>query len=88
MVSVLHILDALCSKHHHIRYDVRDYTLLSNEIYNIDIYINDLRVVVSSSPYPHIVEVWTSNQPAEDDGVRVYMTELQSILDYIIKTTK
>ena len=67
MIKVLTILEALCKKNDYY-YQVRN--RLNNEIYNVDLFLtrND-RIVISSTPYDNLVEVWTSKHPSENDGV-------------------
>ena len=69
MIKVLTILEALCKKNDYY-YQVRN--RLNNEIYNVDLFLtrND-RIVISSTPYDNLVEVWTSKHPSENDGVRI-----------------
>ena len=80
MIKVLTILEALCKKNDY--YQVRN--RLNNEIYNIDLFLtrND-RIVISSTPYDNLVEVWTSKHPSENDGVRIPKDALLEL--YIIK---
>ena len=84
MIKVLTILEALCKKNDLYYYQVRN--RLNNEIYNVDLFLtrND-RIVISSTPYEHLVEVWTSKQPTQDDGVRIPKDALLEYLLYIIK---
>ena len=84
MIKVLTILEALCKKNDLYYYQVRN--RLNNEIYNIDLFLtrND-RIVISSTPYEHLVEVWTSKHPSENDGVRIPKDALLEYLLYIIK---
>ena len=67
MIKVLTILEALCKKNDYY-YQVRN--RLNNEIYNVFLTTND-RIVISSTPYENLVEVWTSKHPSENDGVRI-----------------
>ena len=83
MLKVLTILDALCKKNDYY-YQVRNHFRLNNEIYNIFLTTND-RIVISSTPYEHLVEVWTSKHPTQDDGVRIPKDALLEYLLYIIK---
>lgn len=73
MIKVLTILEALCKKY----YQVRNW--LNNEIYNIFLTTND-RIVISSTPYEHLVEVWTNKHPSENDGVRISKDVLLDII--------
>ena len=82
MIKVLTILEALCKKNYY--YQVRNHFRLNNEIYNIFLTTND-RIVISSTPYEHLVEVWTSKHPTQDDGVRIPKDALLEYLLYIIK---
>lgn len=86
MIKVLTILEALCKKNDLYYYQVRNHFRLNNEIYNIDLFltIND-RIVISSTPYEHLVEVWTNKHPTQDDGVRIPKDALLEYLLYIIK---
>ena len=81
MIKVLTILEALCKKNYYY-YQVRN--RLNNEIYNVDLFLtrND-RIVISSTPYEHLVEVWTNKHPSENDGVRIPKDALLEL--YIIK---
>lgn len=78
MIKVLTILEALCKKYYQVR------NRLNNEIYNIDLFLttND-RIVISSTPYENLVEVWTSKHPSENDGVCIPKDALLEL--YIIK---
>ena len=82
MIKVLTILEALCKKNDLYYYQVRN--RLNNEIYNIDLFLttND-RIVISSTPYENLVEVWTSKHPSENDGVHIPKDALLEL--YIIK---
>ena len=84
MIKVLTILEVLCKKNDLYYYQVRD--RLNNEIYNVDLFLtrND-RIVISSTPYDNLVEVWTSKHPSENDGVRIPKDALLEYLLYIIK---
>ena len=82
MIKVLTILEALCKKNDY--YQVRNHFRLNNEIYNIFLTTND-RIVISSTPYEHLVEVWTNKHPSENDGVRIPKDVLLEYLLYIIK---
>ena len=82
MIKVLTILEALCKKNDLYYYQVRN--RLNNEIYNVFLTRND-RIVISSTPYEHLVEVWTSKHPSENDGVRIPKDALLEYLLYIIK---
>lgn len=73
MIKVLTILEALCKKYYQVR------NRLNNEIYNIFLTTND-RIVISSTPYEHLVEVWTSKHPSENDGVRISKDVLLDII--------
>ena len=81
MIKVLTILEALCKKNDYY-YQVRN--RLNNEIYNVDLFLtrND-RIVISSTPYDNLVEVWTNKHPSENDGVRIPKDALLEL--YIIK---
>ena len=72
------ILEALCKKNDLYYYQVRN--RLNNEIYNIFLTTNDHIVI---TPYEHLVEVWTSKHPSENDGVRIPKDALLEL--YIIK---
>lgn len=78
MIKVLTILEALCKKNDY--YQVRNHFRLNNEIYNIFLTTND-RIVISSTPYEHLVEVWTNKHPTQDDGVRI---PKDALLEYYI----
>ena len=82
MIKVLTILEALCKKNDLYYYQVRN--RLNNDIYNVDLFLtrND-RIVISSTPYDNLVEVWTSKHPSENDGVRIPKEALLEL--YIIK---
>ena len=82
MIKVLTILEVLCKKTDY--YQVRNHFRLNNEIYNVFLTIND-RIVISSTPYEHLVEVWTNKHPSENDGVRIPKDALLEYLLYIIK---
>lgn len=82
MIKVLTILEALCKKNDLYYYQVRNHFRLNNEIYNIFLTTND-RIVISSTPYEHLVEVWTSKHSTQDDGVRIPKDALLEL--YIIK---
>lgn len=86
MIKVLTILEALCNDNALCYYQVRDHMRLNRELYNIDLFlsVND-RIVISATPYDHLVEVWTSKHPSEDDGVRIPKDALLEYLLYIIK---
>ena len=86
MIKVLTILEALCKKNDLYYYQARNHFRLNNEIYNVDLFLtrND-RIVISSTPYEHLVEVWTSKHPSENDGVRIPKDALLEYLLYIIK---
>ena len=84
MIKVLTILEALCKKNDLYYYQVRNHFRLNNEIYNIFLTTND-RIVISSTPYEHLVEVWTNKHPSENDGVRIPKDVLLEYLLYIIK---
>lgn len=71
MIKVLTILEALCKKYYQVR------NRLNNEIYNIFLTTND-RIVIT--PYEHLVEVWTSKHPSENDGVRIPKDALLDII--------
>lgn len=73
MIKVLTILEALCKKYYQVR------NRLNNEIYNVFLTTND-RIVISSTPYDHLVEVWTSKHPSENDGVRIPKETLLDII--------
>lgn len=73
MIKVLTILEALCKKYYQVR------NRLNNEIYNIFLTTND-RIVISSTPYEHLVEVWTNKHPSENDGVRISKDVLLDII--------
>ena len=79
MIKVLTILEALCKKNGYY-YQVRN--RLNNEIYNVFLTRND-RIVISSTPYENLVEVWTNKHPSENDGVRIPKDALLEL--YIIK---
>ena len=81
MIKVLTILEALCKKNGYY-YQVRNHFRLNNEIYNVFLTRND-RIVISSTPYDNLVEVWTSKHPSENDGVRIPKEALLEL--YIIK---
>lgn len=85
MIKVLTILEALCKKNDYY-YQVRNHFRLNNEIYNVDLFLttND-RIVISSTPYENLVEVWTNKHPTQDDGVRIPKDALLEYLLYIIK---
>ena len=68
MIKVLTILEALCKKNDLYYYQVRNHFRLNNEIYNVFLTRKD-RIVIT--PYEHLVEVWTSKHPSENDGVRI-----------------
>ena len=84
MIKVLTILEVLCKKNDLYYYQVRNHFRLNNEIYNVFLTIND-RIVISSTPYEHLVEVWTNKHPSENDGVRIPKDALLEYLLYIIK---
>lgn len=73
MIKVLTILEALCKKYYQVR------NRLNNEIYNVFLTTND-RIVISSTPYEHLVEVWTNKHPSENDGVRISKDVLLDII--------
>lgn len=73
MIKVLTILEALCKKYYQVR------NRLNNEIYNIFLTTND-RIIISSTPYEHLVEVWTNKHPSENDGVRISKDVLLDII--------
>ena len=85
MIKVLTILEALCKKNDYYS-QVRNHFRLNNEIYNVDLFLtrND-RIVISSTPYENLVEVWTNKHPSENDGVRIPKDALLEYLLYIIK---
>ena len=76
MIKVLTILEALCKNYYQVR------NRLNNEIYDLFLTTND-RIVISSTPYEHLVEVWTNKHPTQDDGVRIPKDALLEL--YIIK---
>lgn len=80
------MLEVLCTKRSTYYYQVRSHFRLNNEIYNIDLFltVND-RIVISSTPYDDLVEVWTTKHPSEEDGVRIHKDALLEYLLYIIK---
>ena len=78
MIKVLTILEALCKKNGYY-YQVRNHFRLNNEIYNVFLTTND-RIVISSTPYENLVEVWTNKHPSENDGVRIPKDALLDII--------
>lgn len=85
MTEVLNVLNVLCDKHDTWYYAIRSGLHLNLEYYNIDLIIDNNRVVISSTPYDNIVEVWTSAHSTSEDGTRVSKSALLEYLIYIVK---
>lgn len=90
MIKVLTILEVLCNENDPYYYMVRSHFRLNNlhnkETYNIDLFLStDDYIVISSTPYDDLVEVWTNNHHTQEDGVRVPKDALLEYLFYIIK---
>ena len=77
MIKVLTILEVLCKNNNY--YQVRNHFRLNNDIYNLFLTRND-RIVISSTPYENLVEVWTNKHPSENDGVRIPKDALLDII--------
>jgi hypothetical protein len=87
MRRVLEILEVFLTNHTSYYYQVRDHFRGNNEMYSIDLFLGnkDDRVVISSTIYDDIIEVWTTKQLRED-GVRILKKALLEYLYYIIKS--
>lgn len=86
MIEVLVILEALLKNHTSYSYQIRNHKRSYNEIYNIDLFLTPKdRIVISSTFYDDIIEVFTNKHPFEEDGVRVSKDALLEYLLYIIK---
>lgn len=84
MIEVLVVLEALLKNHTSYYYQVRNHS--NNKLYDIDLFLTSKdRIVISSTFYDDIVEVWTNKLPIEEDGIRVSKDALLEYLLYIIK---
>lgn len=86
MIEVLTMLEALLTKRTSYYYQVRNHYRGHKETYDIDLFLTLRdRIVISSSLYDDIIEVWTNKHPSEEDGVRISKDALLEYLLYIIK---
>lgn len=86
MIKVLTILEVLCNSNELYYYAITKHYRMNNETYCIELFLsfND-RIVISSTLYDDLVEVWTTKHPSKEDGVRVPKDALLEYLLYIIK---